>query len=80
MTYAQLPESTASGEYAGCSLSCRNPECDYFMHHRSATRGDYFWADPRSEVRCACGEPMQLGKTVTRFIEVAPQLGIPAKW
>lgn len=31
----------------------------------SATRGDYFWADPDSEVVCAsCGAPMELGREV----------------
>jgi hypothetical protein len=35
----------------------------------SAERGDYFWADPDSEVTCSeCGGSMELGREVTTWV------------
>ena len=68
ITYRQLPEHPR-----GAFLVCRHPACDRFLERYSATRGDYFLADPSAVVRCArCDRPLTLARAQTRLVDVAP--------
>lgn len=73
VTYAELPDSTlpeGGGPGAGALLHCPNCDAEY-----SATKGDYFWADPNEEIMCSdCGEPMEL---VTKSNSYTPYSGSP---
>jgi hypothetical protein len=63
MKYKDLPDS------GNPSMTCVNDECDFFHELFSATRGDYFMADPEREVRCGgCREPMHLAREVRAIV------------
>lgn len=66
-TYADLPQPTPAGGILFC------PACGETY---SATRGDYFWAEPDETIVChadrsgdgdECMGELQLGRIVTKF-------------
>lgn len=65
LTYGQLPQTAGD-----LHVACLSPGCDRFGETFSATRGDYWMMAPDDVVLCDCGEPMHLGRQVTRIVPV----------